>query len=137
VEDRMAGLGLDLVQLHGDEPASEWSDFPSDKLIRALRIADRVSLTVAKGWQPRYFLFDAAAAGYGGSGKTAPWPVIAESGPRPFILAGGLGPENVAAAIAAVRPEGVDVASGVESSPGVKDPAKVAAFIARARAASR
>jgi phosphoribosylanthranilate isomerase len=135
VEARRGGLGLDLVQLHGDELASDWHGFPAARLIRAVRVADRAALAAAAGWQPRYFLLDAAAEGYGGSGQTAPWQVIAAAGSRPFLLAGGLTSENVAAAIAAVHPEGVDVASGVESRPGVKDPAKVAAFIANARAA--
>ena len=133
VEVRLSGLGLDLVQLHGDEPLRDWADFPGDKLIRAIRVADRGSLLAAEGWSPRYFLYDAASEGYGGSGKQAPWDVVAGGGRRPFLLAGGLVPENVAAAIAAVRADGVDVSSGVEASPGIKDAAKVTAFVANAR----
>jgi phosphoribosylanthranilate isomerase len=136
VEERMARLGLDLAQLHGDEAPTGWSAFDGARMIRALRIADESSLAQSDGWAPRYFLYDAFADGYGGSGKPAPWPIVARGGRRPFLLAGGLDARNVAAAIAAVRPDGVDVASGVESSPGIKDAAKVEAFIANARKAA-
>ena len=135
VERRLAGLGLDVVQLHGDEQPEEWASFPSDKLIRAVRVESPASLAQDRAWRPRFFLYDAASESYGGSGKQAPWEVVAASGTRPFILAGGLTPENVAAAIAAVRPDGVDVASGVEASPGIKDPVKLSSFIANARSA--
>ncbi|MES1209460.1 MAG: N-(5'-phosphoribosyl)anthranilate isomerase, partial [Pseudomonadota bacterium] len=81
------------------------------------------------------WLYDAFVAGFGGGGVAAPWPVIARAARRPFLLAGGLTPDNVAAGIRATRPDGVDVASGVELRPGVKDPVKVAAFVAAARAA--
>ena len=129
-------LGLDLVQLHGDELPRAWSDLPGDELIRAIRVSDDGSLATAAGWNPRFFLYDAFAEGYGGSGKTAPWQVVAAGARRPFLLAGGLDAGNVAAAISAVRPDGVDVASGVESQPGIKDEAKLVAFIANARAAA-
>jgi phosphoribosylanthranilate isomerase len=135
VSERLLGLGLDLVQFHGDEQAGAWTDVLGEKMIRAIRVADERSLVAAAGWTPRFFLYDAASEGYGGSGKLAPWGLLAAAGRRPFLLAGGLTPENVAAAIAAVRPDGVDVSSGVESSPGIKDPTKVVAFIANARAA--
>ncbi len=73
----------------------------------------------------------------GGTGHTAPWDLIAGFDPGvPVVLAGGLTPDNVAEAIRVVRPWGVDVASGVESSPGRKDPGKVRAFIQAARAAA-
>jgi len=73
---------------------------------------------------------------HGGTGQTAPWHLLAEFKPGvPLILAGGLTPENVAEAIRIVRPWGVDVASGVESAPGRKDPEKLRRFIENARAA--
>lgn len=134
VETRLA-LGLDWVQLHGDELPHEWGHLSAPRLVRALRVRDRAALDEAERWAVRYFLYDAAAEGYGGSGRLAPWELLTGA-PRPFLLAGGLGPDNVAAAIAAVRPDGVDVASGVEASPGVKDPAKLAAFIRNALAAA-
>lgn len=133
VSARMARLGLDLAQLHGDETPADWAKFDGRRLVRALRVADESSLAQAAGWTPRFFLYDAFSEGYGGSGKAAPWPIVARAGRRPFLLAGGLDADNVAAAIAAVCPDGVDVASGVEERPGVKDAAKVAAFIANAR----
>jgi phosphoribosylanthranilate isomerase len=133
VDARLADLGLDLVQLHGDEQPEAWKGFPGGHLIRAVRVASEASLGHDRAWRPRFFLYDAAAEGYGGTGELAPWEVVAAAGTRPFILAGGLRPENVAAAIVAVRPDGVDVASGVEASPGIKDPARLAAFIANAR----
>jgi phosphoribosylanthranilate isomerase len=74
---------------------------------------------------------------HGGTGRTAPWELLASFRPGvPVILAGGLTPENVAEAVRVVRPYGVDVASGVESSPGQKDPEKVRRFIANAREAA-
>ena len=83
-------------------------------------------------------LLDGFAAGrHGGTGQKAPWDLIAEFRPGlPVILAGGLTPENVAEAIRIVQPYGVDVASGVEHSPGHKDPAKVRRFLHNARAAA-
>ena len=97
---------------------------------------DESSLAVATGWNPRYFLYDAFAAGYGGSGKRPPWQVVAAGARRPFLLAGGLGPLDVAEAIAAVRPDGVDVASGVESKTGIKSESKLVAFMENARKAA-
>jgi phosphoribosylanthranilate isomerase len=86
------------------------------------------------------FLADACVEGvYGGTGKLAPWQVLRDEYPRdrwpPLILAGGLRPHNVADGIATVQPWGVDVASGVESSPGIKDLERVARFILEARRA--
>ena len=84
------------------------------------------------------FLLDAPSKNYGGSGKTFDWNIIRELAEElPLILAGGLNPANVRKAIRTVRPFGVDVASGVESSPGVKDPEKMARCIAAAKEAYR
>jgi phosphoribosylanthranilate isomerase len=138
-------LGLRSVQVHG-EPREIADPFPFS-LIAAFRIRDRQSLDEiaiyldrcrASGHLPGAILLDAFVEGeHGGTGQTAPWELLAEFRPGlPVILAGGLTPDNVAEAIQTVRPSGVDVASGVESSPGRKDPAKVAAFVERARAAA-
>jgi len=132
----LSDLGLDLIQLHGDESPDDWSGLPGARIIRAIRVSDQGSLLAATGWSPRFFLYDAFAEGYGGTGKTAPWDVVAAGGRRPFLLAGGLHAQNVSAAISAVRPDGVDVSSGVEASPGVKDEDKLVAFIANAREAA-
>jgi phosphoribosylanthranilate isomerase len=129
------GLGLDRAQLHGDEAAADFATVDPLHIVRVIRVKDAGSFDAAAGWNPALWLYDAHVEGYGGAGVTAPWPLIAEHARRPFLLGGGLTPGNVADAVRATRPEGVDVASGVERAPGVKDPAKVAAFIAAARAA--
>jgi phosphoribosylanthranilate isomerase len=94
----------------------------------------------AAGCRPAAVLVDALSPGrYGGTGETVSWVGLADHprwlGETPLILAGGLTPDNVAEAIRIVRPAGVDVASGVESAPGKKDPHKVRDFVAAARAA--
>jgi phosphoribosylanthranilate isomerase len=136
VTESLADLGIDLVQFHGDEQPQAWFSLPGDQIIRAIRVYDEASLAAATGWNPRYFLYDSYAPGYGGSGTQAPWQVVAAGARRPFLLAGGLTPLNVAAAIQAVRPDGVDVASGVESRPGIKNEAKLVAFIQNANKAA-
>jgi phosphoribosylanthranilate isomerase len=136
VNENLADLGLDLVQFHGDEQAPAWSSLAGNRVIRAIRVFDESSFAAATGWNPRYFLYDAHAEGYGGSGKRPPWQIVAAGARRPFLLAGGLGPLDVAGAIRTVRPDGVDVASGVETKPGIKSEAKLVAFIENARKAA-
>jgi phosphoribosylanthranilate isomerase len=136
VTESLSDLGLDVIQFHGDEQPQAWSTLPGEKIIRAIRVFDESSLASATGWNPRYFLYDSHTEGYGGTGKQAPWQIVAAGARRPFLLAGGLGPLNVAAAIQSVRPDGVDVASSVESRPGIKNEAKVIAFIENARKAA-
>jgi phosphoribosylanthranilate isomerase len=135
-------LGLRSIQTYDDNPPTE-DPFPFAH-IPAFRVKDSselnyirqfVEAATALGRRPAAILIDSRVDGQmGGSGHVAPWSLLAgfDAG-VPLILAGGLTPENVADAIAIVRPWGVDVASGVELSPGVKDPAKVAAFIRAAR----
>lgn len=129
------GLGLDRAQLHGDETAADYATVDPLCILRAVRVRDAGSFAAEEGWKPALWLYDAFVEGFGGGGVAAPWPLIAERAQRPFLLAGGLTPANVAEAIRATRPDGVDVSSGVERAPGVKDAAKLAAFIAAARAA--
>src|SRR6185503_18306852 len=135
VAARVSELGLDRAQLHGDETAADFGGVDPARIIRVVRVRDASSFAAEAGWTPSYWLYDAHVEGFGGGGVPAPWPLIRARARRPFLLAGGLTPDNVAAAVAATRPDGVDVASGVEARPRVKDPARVAAFIAAARGA--
>jgi phosphoribosylanthranilate isomerase len=136
VSETVDELKLDRVQLHGDEIPASWTWLPPEQTIRAIRVRDEASLKDALSWQASLFLYDAYAEGYGGSGKRAPWQIVAAGARRPFLIAGGLNSANVAEAIATIRPDGVDVSSGVESARGIKDTRKLRAFIKQARAAA-
>lgn len=130
--------GLSHVQLHGDEgPAfcSEVARRTGTKVIKAVRVQSRATLQAASAFHTDFLLLDAHVEGVpGGTGRTIDWDLVraAKLG-APVILSGGLHPGNVAAAIAATEPFAVDVASGTELSPGVKDPAKLVAFHAAVR----
>jgi phosphoribosylanthranilate isomerase len=146
---------LVVAQLHGDEPPSMVGELADVIVLRVQRwhghglaqVADDLaacreaaSAAGSKMATPCGVLLDAAATGaYGGTGTALPWNEIASDreqlGDTPLILAGGLTPDNVAEAIRIVRPHAVDVASGVESAPGKKDPHKVRDFIQAAKAA--
>jgi phosphoribosylanthranilate isomerase len=137
-------LGLRGVQHHGEQ--REIADPFPFAFIPAFQIKDAGSVSSIRtylerwrpsGIQPSAILVDAHAEGqHGGTGQTAPWELLAGFQPGvPLILAGGLTPENVSEAIRMVRPWAVDVASGVESAPGKKDPDKVRRFIGNAREA--
>lgn len=125
-------VGLSAVQLHGSERAADWARFP-----RPVLKAMPVEAYADSEWKVARaaILVDAHdPVTIGGTGRTVDWDEAkAIAAARPLVLAGGLTPENVAQAVAHVRPWGVDVASGVERSPGVKDPDKVRAFVAAAR----
>ena len=133
----LAASGVSAAQLHGDEPPALCLGLPVP-VVKALRVGDGRDLAALASYEVRAFLLDAPSAGYGGSGATFDWS-LAEAAARevPVLLAGGLGPGNVAEAVRQVRPLGVDVASGVETSPGVKDAALVEQFIRRAKEAGR
>lgn len=132
IDATVAAAGLDLVQLHGDEPPELVRAF-GDRAIKAVRL--RGATPIAR-YAPALLLLDGDAPGFGGGGVPLDWLMAADLAARHrLILAGGLTPDNVAEAIRTVRPVGVDVASGVESSPGVKDAARVRAFVAAARQA--
>jgi phosphoribosylanthranilate isomerase len=125
---------LDLVQLHGDE-TPEYCGLIERRVIKAFRIKDITSLDPLHNYQVTGYLLDAwLPAAYGGTGISFNWDVakMAEKY-SPIILAGGLTPENVRSAVEIVAPYAVDVSSGVESSPGNKDPEKVREFIRRAK----
>jgi phosphoribosylanthranilate isomerase len=129
--DEIAGLvdvlGLSYVQLHGDEGPSfcqAVSQRTGAKVIKAARIAHAADLKDMDRFHTELHLLDAPAkeGEFGGTGKTWDWNLISQRRNRiPFLLAGGLNPDNVAEAIATAQPWGVDVSSGVESAPGVKD----------------
>jgi phosphoribosylanthranilate isomerase len=136
VTETLAELGLDMVQLHGDEKVGSWGEIDPRRIVRAIRVYDESSLKEALAWDPGLFIYDAFAEGYGGAGVAAPWDLISVGAKRPFLLAGGLHPDNVAEAIRAVHPNGVDVASGVESAPGIKDHDKLRRFVQAARDAA-
>lgn len=132
----VADAGLECLQLHGDEPP-EALEPHLPHAYKAVRIAGPEDVAAARRYGGRYLLVDAKVAGIkGGSGRTFDWALARElATERRLTLAGGLGPDNVAEAVRAVRPFCVDVASGVESAPGVKDRAKVEAFVRAARGA--
>lgn len=129
---------LDGVQLHGDEPASELSWFLEQNLFayKALGIASAEDVALLSSYPGRVKLVDAKVAGeLGGTGRTFDWSLVSElNRSTQLILAGGLTAQNVAQAILAVQPYGVDTASGVERSPGVKDERLVMQFIQACRA---
>jgi phosphoribosylanthranilate isomerase len=142
-------LGIRRVQLHGDEDSGDASRIPLWKM-RAVHADRAPDLPALLAYPCDAFLFDAGGRdAYGGTGRELAWrelagrfPGIADlrnagSGRKPWLLAGGLTPSNVERAILEARPFGVDVASGVESSPGRKDPDKVKSFIERAKAGFR
>lgn len=141
----LEACGLDLAQLSGDEPP-EMLRILGARAFKAVRLAGQQSLSTDRylNQAPKdnlhvpELLLDAQVRGmYGGTGRTGDWTLAATVAQKcRVMLAGGLTPDNVAAAVRAARPWGVDVASGVESAPGVKDVDKVAAFIANARAVS-
>ena len=126
---------LGLLQFHGDEPSMFCTQF-GVMSIKAIRVRDASSIEQLAHYQTDAFLLDAhSKSGLGGTGEKFNWDLAkaAEKYGKPIFLAGGLTPENVADAVRIVRPFAVDVSSGVESAPGKKDPAKVAAFIKAAK----
>ena len=142
-------LGLDLIQLHGDEPPELLLALGGRPVMKAFRAAgadglctvfDYLETCRSLGCLPRLILLDAPAArGFGGSGKLADWTLARQyqetCGTPPLVLAGGLKADNVVEAIRATGARAVDTASGVESQPGIKDAAAVRAFAFAARQA--
>jgi len=130
--------GLNLLQFHGEEPPEYCAQFGLMS-IKAFRVSDESSLLDLPRYGTDAWLLDAYTPGVqGGTGQRFDWDlaVKARDQGKPIFLAGGLTPENVAEAVTKVRPFAVDVSSGVEQSPGKKDPAKVQAFINNVRQAS-
>ena len=135
---------IHTIQWHGDSDQRESGTVWPYHLIAAFAVRDAASLTTIShyldqcrglGQLPAAILLDAHIPGqHGGTGRTAPWELLASFRPGvPIILAGGLTPENVAEAVRIVRPDGVDVASGVEDNPRRKNADKMRRFIDNAR----
>ena len=128
------GIGFSHLQLHGDEgPAfcTEAARRTGCKIIKAAQVATEGDIRDLERFRTDFHMLDAAAGAMrGGSGRTWEWELLsARRSKVPLILSGGLGPDNVAEAIAATHPYAVDTASGTESEPGVKDPEKVRRFL--------
>lgn len=135
----------DLLQLHGNEPPERVADIRTRfaiEIVKAFAISDASDFSRARSYEPvaDLLLFDAkapeGAARPGGHGSAFDWQLLrGRTFSRPWLLAGGLTPENVARAIATTGAPGVDVSSGVETSPGVKSVALITDFISNAKAA--
>ena len=127
---KYVGAGVNVIQLHGDEP----SDFAEEiakfaEVWKVIRPETEDDIMKYRDYPARRFLIDSySGKAYGGTGKTADWGIAkfaVENLKAPVILAGGLNPANIAEAVESVHPHGIDVSSGVESSPGLKDHGKL------------
>ena len=137
VEDMMT---INLWQLHGHESPSYCASLKPRRIIKALRITSSADFGLAQDFCVTSLLIDAPTPLLGGSGQTCDWSLarhFCQHSRIPVILSGGLTPDNVAQAILTVRPHAIDVCSGVESTPGKKDPIKMRDFIASAREAAQ
>lgn len=126
-------IGLTAIQLHGEEGPSfcaEAARRTGCKVIKATRVRSGADIQALVPFRTDYHLLDSHSPGRrGGTGETFEWELArGHRGPVPMILSGGLRPDNVAEAIEVVQPFAVDVASGVEASPGRKEPLKLEAF---------
>ncbi|MFY0528844.1 phosphoribosylanthranilate isomerase [Archangium gephyra] len=134
IRARVRDCGLTSVQLHGDEPPEACAGY-GVPVIKAMRVRGPEDVEKARTYvgagDVATLLLDGAAPGYGGGGVGFDWSLVARLADAgvPVLVAGGLNPNNVREAVRATRPYGVDVASGVEVSPGVKDADAVRAFV--------
>lgn len=132
----LAEVPLDLLQFHGDESPEDCAGH-GRPFIKALRVrpGDDVAAAIARYPDAAGILLDTYVPGTpGGTGEAFDWSLVPRDAAKPVVLAGGLTPENVGDAVRQVRPYAVDVSGGVEASKGIKDAAKIKAFIQRARA---
>jgi phosphoribosylanthranilate isomerase len=132
--------GLTMVQLNGAEGASFCAEVQRRagvKVVKAIHVASAADIHAAEAYRTDFHLFDRRGTGlWGGTGESFDWGLLRDHRSEvPAILAGGLRPDNVAAAIELVHPYAVDVASGVEAEPGRKDHAALEAFFAAANPA--
>ena len=130
----VARTGVGCLQLHGDESATEVGAL-LPHAYKAVRVGSAEDVALAEAMPGDYVMVDARVAGaLGGTGHAFDWSlVVGLARRRKLVLAGGLTPENVRSAVELVRPWCVDVASGVESAPGVKDLGRVRAFVEATR----
>lgn len=131
IREVLAEVRLDLLQFHGDETplACSLYGLPYIKAVRVRHSTNLLQYT-ADYRDARALLLDAYKEGVaGGTGEVFDWSLIPQALPKPVILAGGLNPDNVTEAVRRVRPYAVDVSGGVEQSKGIKDAAKIAAFM--------
>ena len=129
---------LDLLQFHGDEAVADCDGWhrPYIKAVR-VKAGDDIAAACRAFPSASGILLDTYVEGVpGGTGEAFDWSLIPQGLSKPIILAGGLTPDNVAAAIAQVRPYAVDVSGGVEASRGIKDHAKIQAFIEAVRSST-
>lgn len=136
IEEVIAAVQPDLLQFHGEEPPGFASSFarPYIKAIPMASVADAAAYAAQHSAAAGFLLDSHAAGSAGGSGEAFDWRRVPRLA-RPVVLAGGLDARNVAQAVALVRPYAVDVSSGIEAVPGIKDAAKMRAFAAAVRAA--
>jgi phosphoribosylanthranilate isomerase len=140
IADAVEAAGLDVIQLHGSEPPEAFGALPRRGL-KAIKVGPGFDVESALRYDAHaagLLLDTQSAQAHGGTGETFDWSLVQELRPRTsyLVLAGGLTPENVGRAIRAVRPDAVDVSSGVEHAPGRKDIEKVRAFIAAVKEAA-
>ena len=122
------------LQFHGEESADYCRGWDL-QVIKAFRLKEKASLAALADFSADFYLLDSWSAGYGGSGAAFPWGWLDGLDASKLILSGGLEVDNVAAAIKQIRPFGVDVCSGVEARPGIKDHEKLKEFIIAAKSA--
>lgn len=139
IEHALNTVRIDLLQFHGDEPATFCEQFRRP-YIKALRVAAETDIAdlTSQYASAKGVLLDSYRAGIpGGTGEAFDWEQIPQDLSRPIILAGGLTPDNVASAIRQVRPYAVDVSGGVEQTKGIKDANKIRAFINEVQGVAR
>lgn len=137
IERIVSQVGIDLLQFHGDETPEFCASF-SRPWMKAVRMQSSTNLQVEaqRFADARALLLDNWREGVpGGTGEAFDWSLAPQTLARPWVLAGGLTPENVGGAVARLSPAAVDVSGGVEISPGKKDPVKIAQFIAAVKSA--
>lgn len=135
IESLLKTVKLSLLQFHGDECPADCSEFALP-YIKAVGMSGHANYRAYADCykDTQGILLDSHAPGAaGGTGETFDWTNVPQDYPKPLILAGGLTPDNIAAAIQTARPYGVDLSSGVESAPGIKDAGKIQALMNEVR----